>query len=34
MCRLKANSLDKIVIENIFVVINISNQDSQFAYES
>jgi hypothetical protein len=30
MCRLKANSLDKIVIENIFVVINISNQDSQF----
>jgi len=30
LCRLKAISLDKIVIENIFVVINISNQDSQF----
>ena len=30
LCRLKTISLDKIAIENIFVVIHISDQDSQF----
>ena len=30
LCRLKTISLDKISIENIFVVIHISDQDSQF----